>query len=631
MVAMSFFSLAFASVDCHGTTEISSPWLDSARQSPEINLTIDTATPTPYTTPTAKVRLRSLALQGETVPQARGSAPRIPCCTAAISAPVTVTGTASDQHLAYYQLLLAPAGNNNGNTNWSELARGYQNVVNGTLGTFDPTQLQNGIYQLNLNVVNVNGTATSQLIALEVNSHLKIGQFSLAFQDVNINASGIPIQITRSYDTRRRAQNLDFGYGWSIDYQNLQLRKNITLGLSWNVVTNPTALTVCLQPGQQHKVDIILPTGELAQFTAANAQPCATANLPPIDIQFSALPGTTSSLAIDAASVPQGLTPQGGMLVDQSGDSSSNAWDPQNYVLTTADNYVYRITDGIGIASVTDPDGNTLSYGQNGIVHSNGTGVAFTRDANNHIIAITDPLGRQINYTYSATGDLLTVNDRNNATSKMSYDNRHSLASYTDPDGNLSARYVYDATGKLIAAYNANGQAIQTQHNPNQDVVTDMRGNVTTYTYDNNGNITQIVNPLGQTTTYTYDANGNQSSVTDPAGNKTLTTYDSQSYLQTSQTDPLGNTNSWSYDRATHSRLMGSSDANGNSTAYTYYPSGTTQINEPLGRISEAFINAAGNLVHALGGRAKHRLRLRRQRQQNQRNRRRRQHDHLRL
>ena len=83
---------------------------------------------------------RTCALQG------RGSAPRIPCCTAAISAPVTVTGTASDQHLAYYQLLLAPAGNNNGNTNWSELARGYQNVVNGTLGTFDPTQLQNGIY-----------------------------------------------------------------------------------------------------------------------------------------------------------------------------------------------------------------------------------------------------------------------------------------------------------------------------------------------------------------------------------------------------------------------------------------------------------------------------------------------------
>jgi len=33
MAAMSFFSLAFASVDCHGTTEISSPWLDSARQS----------------------------------------------------------------------------------------------------------------------------------------------------------------------------------------------------------------------------------------------------------------------------------------------------------------------------------------------------------------------------------------------------------------------------------------------------------------------------------------------------------------------------------------------------------------------------------------------------------------------
>lgn len=513
-----------------------------------------------------------------------------PALDATITAPVSVTGTASDQHLAYYQLLIAPSGSNS----WSEIARGYQNVSNGTLGTFDPTQLQNGIYQLTLNVVNVNGVHTSQLITLEVNSHMKIGQFHLSFQDLNIQASGIPIRITRTYDTSRRAQNLDFGQGWSIDYQNVQIRKNITLGLNWNVVSNPTALTTCLQPGQQHKIDIILPTGELAQFSASNSPSCALVNVPPINIQFTPLPGTTSSLAIDG--VPQGLTAQGGVLVDQSGNSNGNTWNPQNYLLTTADNYVYHITDGIGVTSVTDPNGNTLTYGQNGILHSNGTGITFTRDANNHITAITDPSGKQINYTYSASGDLLTVNDRNNATSQMTYDTAHSLVSYTDPDGNLAARYVYDSTGKLIAAYDANGQAIQTQHNPNQDVVTDQRGNVTTYTYDNNGNITQKVDALGHTTTYTYDANGNQASVTDPAGNTTLTTSDPQSYLQTSETDALGHTNAWAYDKTTHSQLLGATDANGNQTGFTYYPSGTTLITEPLGRSTQAVIGSTGNM-----------------------------------
>ncbi|MBC3920146.1 hypothetical protein H8L32_21960, partial [Undibacterium sp. CY18W] len=45
----------------------------------------------------------------------------------------------------------------------------------------------------------------------------------------------IPIRVTRTYDTRRKSQNLDFGYGWSVDYQNVQIRKNMILGLQWNV------------------------------------------------------------------------------------------------------------------------------------------------------------------------------------------------------------------------------------------------------------------------------------------------------------------------------------------------------------------------------------------------------------
>jgi hypothetical protein len=83
LVAMSLFSLAFALVESRGAAEISSPlWFASTQPLPQINLTIDKPTPTPHATPTAKVGAGSLALQGETVPQARGSAPRNPCYTA---------------------------------------------------------------------------------------------------------------------------------------------------------------------------------------------------------------------------------------------------------------------------------------------------------------------------------------------------------------------------------------------------------------------------------------------------------------------------------------------------------------------------------------------------------------------
>ena len=32
---------------------------------------------------------------------------------------------------------------------------------------------------------------------------------------------------SRTYDTCRKGESLDFGYGWSVDYQSVQLRKNM--------------------------------------------------------------------------------------------------------------------------------------------------------------------------------------------------------------------------------------------------------------------------------------------------------------------------------------------------------------------------------------------------------------------
>ena len=149
------------------------------------------------------------AWQGGVVPLARSHASRIPRSTA---------------NLAYYQLLLLrPAGT----SAWQEIARGYSSVTNGALGKLDPTQLANGIYELALNVVDANGQQTTQLVTLDLYRDLKIGQFAISFEDLNVDAAGIPIRVTRTYDTRRKNESLDFGYGWSVDYQSVQLRKNM--------------------------------------------------------------------------------------------------------------------------------------------------------------------------------------------------------------------------------------------------------------------------------------------------------------------------------------------------------------------------------------------------------------------
>jgi hypothetical protein len=43
--------------------------------------------------------------------------------------------------------------------------------------------------------------------------------------------------VTRTYDSRRRNEAVDFGYGWSVDYQNARVQKNAAPGFNWEVYT----------------------------------------------------------------------------------------------------------------------------------------------------------------------------------------------------------------------------------------------------------------------------------------------------------------------------------------------------------------------------------------------------------
>ena len=510
-----------------------------------------------------------------------------PTDDADVTAPATVTGTATDAHFAYYKLLLRTAGEGA----WREIGGGTRPVTAGALGRLDPTQLSNGIYELMLVVTDVNGQQTSQVVTVDVNGQLKIGQFALSFLDLDVEASGIPIRVTRSYDTRRRQDGLDFGYGWSVDYQSVQVRKNLSLGLDWNIVTHPQEFTICLVSGTRHKLNITLPTGEVARFEAANAQQCAVGQVPPVDIQFTALPGTSSRL--EMINIPL-IQVQGNVLFDM---DNLEPWDPREFKLTTAGNYEYILRDGVGIVQIRDPSGNTLDFGQNGIVHSNGQSVYFTRDALGRITDVTDPSGKHIAYGYSATGDLSRVTDRLGGVSTFAYDREHGLTAYTDPSGTLAVRYTYDADGRVIAVTDAQGNAVQMTHDlaSNTEVVKDRRGNATTYTYDNAGNVLEKIDAAGKRTTYGYDALGNETSVTDANGKTLARTFNPKSGKQLTERDPMGNTVSWEYDGSTGTVVQKTTDAMGNITTYGYGERGQS-INQPLGLTISFGNNSAGDL-----------------------------------
>src|SRR5262249_12335916 len=51
--------------------------------------------------------------------------------------------------------------------------------------------------------------------------------FTLSFTDLTVPVAGIPITVTRTYDTMTANQSGDFGYGWRLDYRDTHLRTSV--------------------------------------------------------------------------------------------------------------------------------------------------------------------------------------------------------------------------------------------------------------------------------------------------------------------------------------------------------------------------------------------------------------------
>jgi RHS repeat-associated protein len=522
---------------------------------------------------------------------APGAAITAPAADAEFQGPFELIGTAEDDHFAYYQRLVRPAGA--GDDAWRELSRSYTPVTAGLLGRVDTTTLANGMYQFALRVVDVNGQATLAAVTATVLGEFKLGPFQVAFEDLAIDAAGIPVRVVRSYDSLKRQTALDFGWGWSVDYQSTSLRKNMTLGLAWEVTRPPLSFTLCLRPRGQRKIAVTLPDGQVERFTAYNDPECATFQVPDLNLRFTPAPGTTSTLEIvdDGALV----LVQGGMLVDA---DTGAPWNPTRFKLTTEEGYVYTLKEGVGIEQVQDPFGNTLTYGRNGLLHSAGLSVAFDRDAQGRITTITDPQGQALHYRYNSRGELVAVTDRAGQETTFGYGPDHLLAELGDALKQKAAQPVYDAQGRLIALIDADGQRTELGYDDTarRQTVTDRLGHQTTYVYDDAGNVTEVTDPLGNKTSYAYDALGNETRVTDANGHATQRRYDPRSGKVLTETDPLGQLTAYAYS-TDQTQLKSVTDPLGRVTQYSYFRGLPSSLQEPLGRTTGLGYDSQGNLT----------------------------------
>ena len=179
------------------------------------------------------------------------------------------------------------------------IATGDSAVGPGVLGTLDPTLLDNGFYALVLQAWDASGNQAQDSRTVMIDGEMKLGHFSLSFEDVSLPMAGLPIRVTRTYDTRRRNERLDFGFGWSVDYQNLRLTESRAPGYSWTLVSERNGYfgNWCVRPNGDPIVAITAPDGKLLKFRA-KAMPECQFLVPQTDVQlvFEPLPGTDAQL-----------------------------------------------------------------------------------------------------------------------------------------------------------------------------------------------------------------------------------------------------------------------------------------------------------------------------------------------
>jgi RHS repeat-associated protein len=489
------------------------------------------------------------------------------------------------------------------------LATGTANVSHGTLGTFDPSALVNGIAYIRLTATDTGGQSTIVgPLSLVLTKNLKIGNFTVSFNDLSVPLAGLPIQIIRTYDSRsRNAPGKDFSYGWTLDINAARLSESVTLGDQWNESHASGLSPYCIDPVVAHVVTVALPDGTTYQFQPTLIPHCQSF-VPILQATFGFTPiGSTPpnvSLAIPNSSP---------VLVDGTlgpvtflADDDTSIFDPDQYILTLGDGRKLQISMQSGLQKMTDLNGNTLTVTSAGITSSSGKSVTFTRNAANLITAVTDPAGNSINYAYNQlTGDLTSVTDRSNNTTTFTYDSSHGLLTIKDPRGIQPIKNVYDNNGLLIQHIDAYGNTINYTHDTGtrQEIITDRLGNTTVNEYDTDGNIVKVTDAAGGVTTRTYDSNDNLLTETNPLGQTRTYTYDT-SHNRLTETDALGDTTTYTYNSL--SQVLTVTDALSRQTVNTYDASGNLlSTKDAAGNTTSSIYNASGlrtSRTDALGG-----------------------------
>ena len=275
--------------------------------------------------------------------------------------------------------------------------------------------------------------------------------------------------------------------------------------------------------------------------------------------------GATNTYIYDAMNrVTQTIDPDGGtntVVYDPTGKQSATI-DP----LGRMTSYTYDTQGRLIQTTYPDTTTETSAY-----------------DANGNRIASADRLGRLTTYAYDALNRMTNTIYADNTTNTTVYDGVGRVAQTIDARGTITA-FAYDAAGRRLVVTNALGTAVQ---------------NISSYSYDNNGNQITFTDANNHSTTNVFDVLNRQVQVQYPDGTKTSTGYDAdgRSVAQTNQ-DSLPTL--FGYDGA--GRLISVTNALNKVTGYQYDEAGNeiAQIDALLRTNSFVFDGMGRRIAHMM-------------------------------
>ncbi|MBO0359104.1 DUF4280 domain-containing protein [Hymenobacter sp. BT186] len=228
------------------------------------------------------------------------------------------------------------------------------------------------------------------------------------------------------------------------------------------------------------------------------------------------------------------------------------------------------------------------------------TVVRYSYNRQGHLVKAADALGQAWQFRYQ--GSLLVrATYKNGVSFYYRYDGTDArarcLRTWGD-DGIYACQLSYDLENHRTTVVDSVGAQRVYAYDPELGVVTqlfDARGGVSSFEYNEFGELLTETDPLGYQTLYDYDERGNCIVEIQPDGAKFQRQYDEQDCL-IALTDALGSQQQWQYNE--QRQLLARKDPTGRSITYTYQNGRLTQITDSLtGRSTSLGYDAAGNLL----------------------------------